>query len=509
MTPSVELRLISKSFGNIAANNGVNFTLFPGEIHAIVGGNGAGKSTLVKIIYGLLQPDSGTIVINGNPSVFRHPKDAKSARIGMVHQEMLLVENKTVLENIILGSEPARFGAIDWNAAKKKIEMLITPHGLQLEPHKTVQSLTVGERQRILIARLLYEEASILILDEPTSALTPSETETLFSVLMSLKKNGASIIFISHKLPEVMKFSDRISVMRDGKMIETIDKADAENSRIVEIMTGEKLPPVIRSPGKSEQKPEKFEENAVIRIEEISCDWGANPLRELSLSVMAGEIFGVLGVEGNGQIEIETILSDRSKSYTGAILVNGNPLFHKKQKKQKSEHIAYIPSHREKNGIVGSFSVAENFLLGWQRDPKFSNRLFHINDKIAGFVQSSIRDYEITPPGPDLAGREIRTLSGGNQQKIVLSRELSRKPEVLFAFNPTRGIDIKTTRFIHKQVIALADGGCAVLLFLSDIDEAKLLCSRIGILFDGRITKTFEADKLSGGELGLYMLGGK
>jgi len=506
MTPSVELRLISRSFGSIEANDSVNFTLLSGEIHSIVGGNGAGKSTLVKIIYGLLQPDSGTILVNGIPSIFRHPRDARSAGIGMVHQEMLLIERKTVLENIILGSEPTRYGMIDLETAETKIRMLVDRFDLQLDPNKTVQSLTVGERQRILIARLLYQEASILILDEPTSALTPSEAETLFTVLTSLKENGASMIFISHKLPEVMKFSDRISVMRDGKMVETLDKNDADGSRIIELMTGEILSPNIRSGSESKQQKNDPDNHPAIRIENVSCEWGSNPLKELSLSVMEGEIFGVLGVEGNGQVEIETILSGRSGTFTGTIMVNDKPLFQKNHSTPESENIAYIPSHREDNGIVRSFSVEENLILGRQRETRFSGMIVQNSDKITNHARSSIHDFEVNPPD---AWREIRTLSGGNQQKVVLGRELSRSPKVLFAFNPSRGIDIKTTLFIHKQIIELAGSGCGVLLFLSDIDEAKLLCDRIGILFEGKITKTIKADDVSETELGLYMLGGK
>lgn len=509
MTPSVELREISKRFGNIIANDRVNFTLFPGEIHSIIGGNGAGKSTLVKILYGILRQDSGTVFIYGKPRVFRHPKDARAVNIGMVHQEMLLLETQTVMENIILGSEPTRFGWLQPLVAGRKIQKIIDRHKLDIDLHKKVFGLTVGERQRILITRLLYQEAQILILDEPTAALTPQETDTLFSVLTSLKENGASIIFISHKLPEVLKFSDHISIMRSGKMIATIPGAEAKGDVIIELMTGERLPPlapIAQQVPLSGMPKTKQETDCVFILQDIHCDWGSCPLKGVTVKVNAGEIVGILGVEGNGQSELESIISGLEGKYSGKILFNGDPLPQGEPHTLKANHIGYIPSHREENGIVSSFSIAENIILGRHTEPAVSGKVFLKQKEITAHASTLIDEYDIQSVDESA---EIHTLSGGNQQKVVLSRELSQQPKVLIACNPTRGVDIKTSYYIHKRLFEMAEKGCAILVMLSDIEEAKLLCHRIAILYDGRITRIVASNEATETELGYYMIGGR
>lgn len=298
MTPAVELQNISKTFGPVIANDRVNFTLFQGEIHTIVGSNGAGKSTLAKIIFGLLQPDSGSVKINGSPLVFKHPKEAISAQIGMVHQELLLLENKTVLENVILGSEPSRFGWILTKLAASKIQNIIDSYNIRLDLHKPIRDLSVGERQRVLIARLLYLNATILILDEPTSALTSMESDSIFSVLTSLKENGKSTIVISHKLPEVMKYADRVSVMRSGKMIATFKKSETDSGKISELISGRKLPPLTPASEAARKGKRPDSEKHMLDVHNIKCKWGLHPLRGITLSVQAGEILEILGSKG-------------------------------------------------------------------------------------------------------------------------------------------------------------------------------------------------------------------
>lgn len=503
MTPSVELQNISKTFGPVIANDRVNFTLFQGEIHAIVGGNGAGKSTLAKIIFGLLQPDSGSVKINGSPVVFKHPKEAISAQIGMVHQELLLLENKTVLENVILGSEPSRFGWILTKLAASKIQNIIDSYNIRLDLHKPIRDLSVGERQRVLIARLLYLNATILILDEPTSALTSMESDSIFSVLTSLKENGKSIIVISHKLPEVMKYADRVSVMRSGKMIASFKKSETDSGELSELISGRKLPPLATAAKAARKRKRSDSEKHMLDMHNIKCKWGLHPLRGITLSVQAGEILGILGVEGNGQTELETILSGRTDKYDGTIAINGKPGV---TEARNANEFAYIPSHREANGIVSSFPVADNCLLGWQRNEQLGGRLFLDRMKINKFTQTIIMEYDIQTT---CVAQDIRNLSGGNQQKVVLGREFSRKPKVLFACNPTRGVDINTAYFVHKQLLDLANIGCAIVLMLSDINEAIQICHRIAILYEGSISEVVNTDDVSENELEYFMLGGK
>jgi len=485
MTPSVELRYIKKKFASVLANDRVNFTLMPGEIHSIVGGNGAGKSTLVKIIYGMLRPDEGTIHINGTQCIFNHPKDARNHHIGMVHQEMLLIDTKTVLENIILGAEPCKFGLVRYENAETSAEQIIKSYKLDLDLHRIVSTLTVGERQRILITRLLYQHAKILILDEPTAALTPQETDILFSVLNSLKEDGASVIFISHKLPEVFKFSDRISVMRAGRMVGTAAKTSTNPDEIMELMCGEK-PPSVKN--QSEALPE---EEIILKADSITCEGGIRRLKNISFTVHRGEIFGILGVDGNGQKELEEIFSGQNSDFSGKIYFRDIPLPHGDSAALKKNNISYIPSHREYNGIINDFSVTENIILGRHCFSPLCRSGFMQQEEIEKLAERLINEYEIQPANFDAP---MLSLSGGNQQKVVLGRELYSHPDVLIACNPARGVDIRTAR---------------ITFILNDIAEAMILCHRIAILYNGKLTGTFTPDEYSETELGYYMTGGR
>jgi len=499
MTPSVELRGITKWFGTVLANNNAGFTLRRGEIHSLVGANGAGKSTLVKILYGMLQPDAGAILINGTPCIFHHPKDAREKGIGMIHQEMLLVESKTVLENIILGAEPVRRGFIRYHEAKKSAAEIIDRYNLQLDLRQNVRALTVGERQRILLTRLLYQNAKILLLDEPAAALTPQETETLFSVLSALKNGGASILFISHKLPEVMKFSDRITVMRGGAMVKTLDAASAGSAEVMELMCGEKLPAVHRHTAAAHAG------DAALELKNLRCSWGARPLQGISITVRKGEIAGILGVDGNGQKELEEIIAGETGKYSGEILLHGVPYSPEKPQERRKQRIGYIPSHREKNGIIPGFTLAENIILGRHREPPFCGKLLLHHDEINALSDTLIREYDIQPPR---RGARMSVLSGGNQQKTILCRVLHAMPAVLFAFNPARGVDIKTAYAAHRRLLDCAAAGTAVLAVLTDISEAMTLCHKIAVLYGGRIVRTFTPEEYAEPELGYYMIGG-
>ncbi|MFC1731460.1 ABC transporter ATP-binding protein [candidate division KSB1 bacterium] len=500
MTPSVELRNITKKFGPVAANDNINFMLMPGEIHSLAGGNGAGKSTLVKIIYGMLTPDSGEIYIDGTAIGFTHPKEAKAHGIGMAHQEMLLVESKSVLENIILGAEPSKFGFIRYDIAAKKTDAINERFKLKLNLRQKVAGLTVGERQRILISQLLYNNSRILILDEPTAALTPQETDILFGVLKSLREEGASVIFISHRLPEVLKISDRISVLRNGRLVKSLPRSEARPDDIMELMCGEKLPE------RGRPVPVSGEEKPFFTLNNIVSKFGKCPLKGVSLAVGKSEIVGILGIDGNGQKELEEIVSGQSGNYSGAIkfgdvlLPKGDPSMLRKLK------IGYIPAHREINGIIPDLSVAENCILGRHRYGGTGSRIMLDKKRIDRFAGALITRYSIQPSLPDVPAW---SLSGGNQQKVVLSREMYEDPPVLLAFNPTRGVDIKTAFITHNRLLQLAASGTATLLILNDIGEAVTLCSRIAILYDGAIKRIFHRGEYSETELGYHMLGGQ
>ncbi|MFC1553095.1 ABC transporter ATP-binding protein [candidate division KSB1 bacterium] len=504
MKPSVELINIRKNFGKIAANNEVNFTLLPGEIHSLVGGNGAGKSTLAKILFGILKPDSGDIRLNGKTVTFNHPRDSRSFGIGMVPQEMFLVETFSVFQNIILGIEKTRFGFIEKEKLREKISSVINKYDLGIDPDEKISQLTVGERQKILITRLLFQEAKIIILDEPTAALTPKETESLFGILDKLKSSGVPVLFISHKLPEIIRYSDRISIMRTGKIVETLTKGNYEIDKIITLMTGEKLPPVLSNKPKTEDQTEDIYDNS-LEIYNISYQSDNRKIENISINVAPGEIFGILGVEGNGQNELESLLSGKISSYDGYIAADRKKLVKGKPSELKKHSIAYIPSSRETNGLIPEFSISDNVILGWHKEKFSKNTCFLDNKKNDDFSENLIDKFLVKTENKD---KIARFLSGGNQQKIVLGRELSFDPKILLACNPSRGIDIKTTFYIHNLFFNLADTGCAILVMLSDIEEALVLCHRIGVLYNGRIIKVIRPEDTTDIELGLYMTGG-
>ncbi len=499
MKKLVEMLNISKSFGDVRANDNVNLDLCEGEIHGIVGGNGAGKSTLMKILFGLLKPDSGKIKINGEEKRFNSTQDAINEKIGMVHQDFVLVDTLSALDNIILGREPVKFGFIKREDVKDEVIRLIKKYGLNFNPDDMVNKLTLGEQQRIELIKILMQDAKIIILDEPTASLTVSEVDALFNILKKLKDSKKSILFISHKLPEVIEISDRISIMRQGKIYTTINKNEANVEKLTELMTGEEL--------KLENSFYLFSgKEPVFKLENVKLKKNREVYLNISLEVKEGEILGVVGIEGNGQKELEGILS-------GFIKPDGGKIFFKGQCKRnispewlKESKISIIPSRKIEDGLVEDFTVYENCILGRIDEKKFSKFGLLQKKIIVKEAEKLIDEFNIEPYNPYI---RVKYLSGGNQQKVILARELSKNPEFLIACNPTRGVDIKSTFFIRNRLLKLKEKGAGILLITSDIDEAFSITSRIAVLYRGRITGVFNTRETDEREIGFMMLGGE
>ncbi|MCP4727751.1 MAG: ABC transporter ATP-binding protein [bacterium] len=501
MIPIVELLNISRTFGNLKALDKVDLTLLKGEIHSIVGSNGAGKSTLMKILYGTVLPDSGKILLEGREVNFTHPRDAIKSNISMVPQEILLVETHSVIQNIILGSEPSKHGIIDFKEAQKEIKRIINEYNIAIDLSRPLNKMSVGEKQKILIIRSLFNRSNILILDEPTASLTPREAEELFSILRSLKEHGSSIIFISHKIPEVQSISDRISVLRDGKFIGTVHGDVTDRDQIMEMICGTALKEIKRDRIRRETQTAP-----VYELREINSNHGAITLKNISFRVFPGEIFGIVGIDGNGQKELEEIVSGQLKNFSGDILMKDNSIKNIISSGLAGSNIGYIPSHREQTGLIGEFSIAENIILGRHNFPEVSNRKIMNRSKVTELSNNIINEYNIKPGD---AGVPVSLLSGGNQQKVVLGREQTGSPEVLIACNPTRGIDIATINFLFGELNRLADSGSGILLMLTDVEDALRICDRLAIIYNGSIIKEFSLDETNVYELGFYMTGGK
>lgn len=491
---AVEMTGICKSFGEkVIANNNVSLKVYKGDVHAIVGENGAGKSTLMNILYGMYTPDSGAIKIFGKEQIIHSPAKAISLKIGMVHQHFMLVHPLTVLENIILGSEPVSKGFIDFKSARNKVSSLIKSFKINIDLDSSIESLSVGLQQKVEILKLLYRDADILILDEPTAVLTPQEIEGLFNTISFLKSEGKTIILITHKLAEVMSVSDTITVLRQGINAGELDIKDASIEKISGLMIGEDK---IYEEKKSSTEKIKI----VLSIQNlyVKNDSGAETVKDLSLELYSGEILGIAGVEGNGQTElIEAITSMREIS-KGNILLNGKRI-------SKKINTSHIPADRHKHGIIMDFSVSDNLILGREKENQF-NKNFFLNKKfISGFSSKIIEHYDIRPGNP---AAHMKSLSGGNQQKAVVAREIDKNSELIIASHPTRGLDIKASSFVHNVLIKERDAGKAIMLVSSDLSEILKLSDRIAVIYNGKITVVLEAGSTTEHEIGLYMTGG-
>jgi len=493
----VEMKKIKKRFGYVIANDEVDFTAYTGEIHSIVGGNGAGKTTLMKILYGMIQPDSGEIFLNGEKIEIKSSRDAIAKNIGMVHQEFLFIENMDAVNNIILGSEPVKNLIIDKKNAIEKIISLQEKYHLFFDVEKQVNELSMGERQRIEIMKILYRNAKILIFDEPTGILTPQESKKLFDILYTLRDRGALIIFISHKLQEVLEISDKISIMREGKIIETLSSESCDIRELAIKMIGGDLPQI-------EHKQYLPSKKVIFSVKNLSTK--DKKVKNVSFDIKSGEIFGIAGIEGNGQKELEESLAGIALISEGMITINNEILNEISPKSFKDKGVSLIPSNRNKLGLISEFKIYENLILGYHNSPHFSHFGFLNYNEIYKNSKEIIEDYEITPPD---INRLVKHLSGGNQQKIVLGREISKNPLFLISAYPTRGVDIKGTWFIHNKLKEMKKNGMAILLISSDLDELFMLCDRIGVMYDGEIIDIVIPQKTTFEEIGLLMLGGK
>ena len=498
--PVLELRGIVKEFPGIVANDHVDFELARGEVHALLGENGAGKSTLMNILYGLYRADAGEILLKGKRVEFTSAKDAIEAGIGMVHQHFMLIPVMTVAENIVLGVEPRREGVLlDQTAAERRVRELANTFKFAIDPHATIESITVGQQQRVEIMKALYRNAEILILDEPTAVLTPQEAADLFEILRNLQREGISIIFISHKLNEVLEIADRITVLRRGKKIETVPREGATEESLARAMVGRDV--LLRV-----EKPPADPGDSLLEIDDLHVldDRGIEKVRGVSFRVRAGEIVGVAGVDGNGQTELIDAIVGLRKIESGAVRVAGREIHHASARQMLDAGVGHIPEDRQRRGLVLEFTIAENIALHDYAGPPDAKYGWLFPKRLVERARTLIREFDVRGGGPlTRAGG----LSGGNQQKVVAAREIARDPKVLIAAQPTRGLDVGAIEYLHRRLVEERGEGRAILLISLELEEILSLSDRILVLYEGEIVGEHTGE-VSEEQIGLEMLGG-
>jgi len=499
--PILEMRGITKEFPGIVANDHVDLDLQRGEVHALLGENGAGKSTLMNILYGLYHPDSGEIRLDGKPVSFTSAKDAIEAGIGMVHQHFMLIPVMTVAENIVLGKEPTRDGILlDEQTARRRVQDLAGTFKFAIDPDAPVADLTVGQQQRVEILKALYRNADILVLDEPTAVLTPQEASELFEILRVLKREGVSIIFISHKLNEVLEIADRITVLRRGKKIETVAREGATEQSLARAMVGREV--LLRV-----ERPPAEPGDVLLAVDDLHVvdDRGLEKVRGVSLTVRAGEIVGIAGVDGNGQTELIDAITGLRRFERGTIEVAGRPLRHATAREMLDAGVGHIPEDRQRRGLVLEFTIAENIALHDYAEPPDAKWGWLFPGRLVERARRLIQDFDVRGGGPlTRAGG----LSGGNQQKVVVAREIARDPKVLVAAQPTRGLDVGAIEYLHRRLVEERDEGRAVLLISLELEEIFSLSDRILVLYEGQIVGEHTGE-VSEQQIGLEMLGGR
>jgi simple sugar transport system ATP-binding protein len=500
---AVEMHNISKQFPLVLANDDVTFSVQKGEIHALVGENGAGKSTLMNILYGLLHSDSGTIAVNGKAAHFLGPGDSIAQGIGMVHQHFMLIPPLTVAENVVLGREPSKRGFVDKASANKTVKELSDRYGLKVDPTAKVETLSVGIEQRIEIIKVLYRGAEILILDEPTAVLTPQEVDELFEILRSLIDQGKTIIFITHKLQEVMAVADTVTVMRRGKVVGTVSTKNTTRQEIATMMVGRQ---VLFRVERTQAEPGEV----VLTVKDLNALDNKNlpALRDISFGVREGEILGIAGVEGNGQTELVEVLTGLRKAQSGRVDLNGQVITNCSPRLIRKNGTGHIPEDRHRRGLVLEFDVAQNMVLGIHYRKPFVR---HLGLDVINFgpirekAQRLLQEFDIRPPDHEnLAGN----LSGGNQQKVIVAREFDQNPKLLIAAQPTRGIDVGSIEFIHQRLLQARDKGKAVLLISADLEEILSISDKIAVMYEGQIVGTLDPAEATEERLGLMMTGG-
>ncbi len=497
----VEMLNITKEFPGIKANDDITLQLKRGEVHALLGENGAGKSTLMSVLFGLYQPDQGTIRMNGKEEKIRDPNDANALHIGMVHQHFKLVEIFTVLDNIILGVEPNTVGVLKRAEARKRIVELSQKYGLKVEPDAVIENISVGMQQRVEILKMLYRDNEILIFDEPTAVLTPQEIRELMSIMRGLTAEGKSILFITHKLNEIMEVADRCTVLRKGRCIGTVNVKDTTCEELSRMMVGRDVQLVI---DKEESHPGRviFEAQNVTVPSKVHKN---NAVKDVSFQVRAGEIVCLAGIEGNGQSELVYALSGIEKIGSGKLFLNGKDITKTSIRGRSKAGVSHIPEDRHKYGLVLDYSLADNLVLQRYWEPEFQQAGFIRTDNVRHYAEKLIEQYDVrSGQGPQTIAR---SMSGGNQQKAIIAREIDKNPEFLIAIQPTRGLDVGAIEYIHKQLIAQRDSGRAVLLISLELDEVMNVSDRILVMYEGKIVGEFDPKKTTVEELGLYMAG--
>jgi simple sugar transport system ATP-binding protein len=498
--PVLELRGITKEFPGTLANDHIDFDLVRGEVHALLGENGAGKSTLMNVLYGLYRPDEGEIRVRGTPVTFHSPRDAIAQGIGMVHQHFMLIPVMTVAENIVLGSEPNERGIfLDYGAARARVRELAGAFGFGLNPDARVQDITVGQQQRVEIMKALFRSAEILILDEPTAVLTPQEALELFDILRTLTREGMSVIFITHKLNEVLDIADRVTVLRRGKLIETLETSTATEASLARLMVGREVLLRVDKGAHAAGEP-------LLQVERLSVrdDRGLEKVRDVSFEVRAGEIVGIAGVDGNGQTELIDALSGLRKPDGGRIVLAGREVTGESVRAHFDDGLGHVPEDRQRRGLVLEFSIAENVALHEFRKQPDSRFGWLRPNELVKRARRLISEFDVRGGGPRT---EAKALSGGNQQKVILAREIDRDPKVLIAAQPTRGLDVGAIEFIHRRLVEERDEGRGILLVSLELEEILSLSDRILVLFEGEIVGEFPPTT-SEEELGLAMTGG-
>lgn len=501
-TTVVEMRNITKKFGDFVANDHVNLTVHKGEIHAILGENGAGKSTLMNQLYGMFPPTSGEIYINGQLTHIDSPKKAIEVGIGMVHQHFMLVQPFTVTENIVLGMEPVKGVSLDMAKARENVKAISEKFGLAVDPDAKIEDISVGMQQRVEILKALYRGAEILILDEPTASLTPQEIQELIGIMHSLTADGKSIILITHKLKEIKASADYCTIIRMGKYIDTVDVKQVTENDLASMMVGRNVTFAV-------DKPAMEPGDVVLQVDDLhGIDYrGVEILKGLSLQVRKGEILGIAGIDGNGQTELVECITGLRKATSGSIKVNGEELLNKSPRTVFEHGVSSIPEDRQKHGLVLDFSVADNMILQNFREPEFSNHGLLKRSAIEKFTKEAVEKFDIRPR--DCVSKAAGTLSGGNQQKVIVAREVNNDKDLLIAVNPTRGLDVGAIEYVHKYIVGQRNKGKAVLLVSFELDEIISLSDRIDVIYGGQISGSMAGSDADENTLGLLMAGGK
>jgi simple sugar transport system ATP-binding protein len=500
VTKVVEMKGITKIFPGTVANDNVNFDLNKSETHVLLGENGAGKTTLMNILYGLYQQEKGEIYVNGQLAKITNPNDAIKLGIGMVHQHFMLVHNFTVAENIVLGIEPKKGLKVDMKKAIEDVKAIASKYGFNIDPNEVIEDITVGKQQKVEILKALYRGADILILDEPTAVLTPQEIDELGVIIDNLKAQGKSVILITHKLKEVMKMSDRVTIIRRGKVTGTVNTKNTNIDQLAELMVGRKVNLVV-------DKDEAKVGREILKIENLNANDNRKitVVKNLNLTVHAGEVVGIAGVDGNGQSEFIEALTGLRKAASGKITINGKDIFNKSPRMVMESGVGHVPEDRHKRGLILKYSLFENSILGIHRTKPFSKGVVLNYNEVRKHCNKLIEEFDVRTPNDEVMAS---ALSGGNQQKLIVAREISKDPELLIVCQPTRGLDVGAIEYIHKRIIKERDNGKAVLLVSLELDEVMSLSDRIAVMYDGQILDIVDRKDATELKLGILMAGG-